>query len=291
MIGKIFANLAISAVILTAVACSSTAKKELTPAQKRAKLYYNQGTRDLVSQDYTKALTNLLEASSLDPENSDIHNNLGMAYYFKKSSSRAISHIKKAIDLNPKNTDAKLNLATIYMAQNSLSQAESLYRQILEDLTYEGQQRTHYNLGVINLARKQEKLAIKEFKTALEIDPNYCPAHFKMAEMAYEKMDYKKALRGYRDAGMGTCVKNPEPVHGQIESLIKLERYPAALEKLQDLQERFAMTKYESYARATIKKVKALQARKHASPALNKEEQKSQSYSKRIDGEIKAVDF
>lgn len=278
MFSKIFTTLA----LLLVFGCAGNAKKELSPAEKKAKLYYNQGTRDLVTKDYTKALTNLLEAASMDPDNSDIHNNLGMAYYFKKSSSRAMAHIKKAIQLDPKNTDAKLNLATIYMAEGSLSQAEGLYRQILEDLTYQGQQRTHYNLGVIELGRKNPLAASSQFNKALEIDPNYCPAHFKLAEISYKNGNYTKALDRYKDAGMGTCTNSPEPLHGQIETLVQLGRYPAALERLKEMQERFAMTKYETYARRTIMKVKALQA---------KGDEDSQSFTKNFNEEIKAVGF
>ncbi len=104
--------------------CASQNKKELSSAQKKAKLYFSQGTRNLVAQDYTKALSNLMEAVALDPDNSEIHNNLGMAYFFKNSRQKAVAHIKRSIQLDHKNTDAKLNLATIYMNEGNLSQAE-----------------------------------------------------------------------------------------------------------------------------------------------------------------------
>lgn len=270
--------------LLTSVftSCASNTKKELSPAEKKAKLYFGQGTRDLVSQDYTKALSNLMEAVALDPDNSEIHNNLGMAYYFKKSHAKAVAHIKRAIQLDGKNTDAKLNLATIFMSQGKLPQAEGLYNQILSDLTYGGQHRTHYNLGVIELARKNHVAARKQFDKALEVNPNYCPAHFKLAEMSYAEKNYVTALKQYRDASMGTCYNDPKPLHGQIKSLIELKRYPDALAYLKDMQERFAMTKYEAYARRAIMKVKAMQA---------KDDKTNQFYSKNLKGERKAVDF
>ena len=286
MFSRFSAILTLIISLLFVVGCASSGsgkgEKQLSPAEKKAKLYYNQGTRDLVSKDYTKALTNLLEAVALDPDNSEIHNNLGMAYYFKKSMSRAVAHIKKSIELNPKNTDAKLNLATIYLEQNQLELAENLYREVLDDLTYEGQQRTHYNLGLIAMKRGRKDLASQSFNEALAIDPDYCPANFKLAEILFKERRYEKAFKQYREAGMGTCISHPQPLYGQVESLIKLGRYPAALAKLKDMQERFAMTKYETYARKTMKRVKALQA---------KEDQRNQTLSKNLKGEIKAVGF
>jgi len=280
---KVLWNLISSLVVMSIFAgCASQGKKELTPAQKKAKLYFGQGTRDLVTKDYTKALSNLMEAVALDPENSEIHNNLGMAYFFKNSPSKAQAHIKRAIQLNNKNTDAKLNLATIYMNEGKLAQAEGLYNEILEDLTYGGQHRTHYNLGVIELSRKNQMAAKSQFNKSLGVNPNYCPAHYKLAEMSYSERNYISSLKQYKEASMGTCYNDPKPLHGQIKSLIQLKRYPDALAYLKDMQERFAMTKYESYARRAIMKVKAMQA---------KEDKTNQFYSKNLEGERKAVDF
>ncbi|MEX0799393.1 MAG: tetratricopeptide repeat protein [Bacteriovoracaceae bacterium] len=271
-----------AAVLSVNIACSSQSKKELSPAQKKAKLFYNHGTRNLISQDYTQALKNLKQAASLDPENSDIHNNLGMAYYFKKSEKKAELHIKKAVKLNPQNTDAKLNLASIHLKNNSLAEAERLYNNILEDLTYEGQHRTYYNLGVVALKRNNTARAIENFNKSLEVSAGYCPAHFKLGELAYKKGRYSAAFKSYKEAGMGTCYENPEPFLGQIESLIKMNRFSDALVKLEDMQERFAMTKYEALARRTMQKVKALQAKK---------EDNAQVYSKKLDSSIQSLDF
>lgn len=264
------------------VGCASNQKKELTPAQKRAKLYYNQGTRDLVAQDYTKALTNLMEAAALDPKSSEIQNNLGMAYYFKNSRSKAVAHIKRSLELNPKNTDAKLNLASIYMTANKLELAEEIYLNILQDLTYQGQHRTHYNLGLIQLKRGRKDLAINQFNESLKVFPEYCPASYKLGEISYQAKSYKRALKLFKDASIGTCYNDVQPLRGTINALIKLERYPEAILALKDMQERFAMTEHESYARRTLLKVKALQS---------KGDEKTQSYSKNFSGEINSVDF
>ncbi|MCO4754824.1 MAG: hypothetical protein KC478_10105 [Bacteriovoracaceae bacterium] len=277
---KFLILLALSVFMLTS--CSSNSKKELTPAEKKAKLYYNQGTRNLVAKDYTEALKNLMEAAALDSKNSQIHNNLGMAYWFKKSSKRAVWHIKKSIELDPKNTDAKLNLASIYLEKKSFSKAQDLYENILEDLTYEGQHRTHYNLGIIALAKGQANKAYAKFKLALDINPSYCPAHYKMGEMSFKNGHYLKAYESYREAGMGMCYSNPEPLLGQIDSLIKLGRYSEALVKLADMQERFAMSKYEVIARKTIRRVKALQA---------KEDRSDQVYSQQMEAPVRSLDF
>src|SRR5690606_15241113 len=92
--------------------CSSQSIEK--PNEKKADLYYGQGTTDLYAKNYTQALKNLLKADELTPNNSKIQNNLGMAYYFKEQEKLALFHLTRAAEIDPTNTDAKMNIATIY---------------------------------------------------------------------------------------------------------------------------------------------------------------------------------
>ena len=246
-------KLLISLFILTQfVSCSSTPKGEKTPEEKKAEIYYNQGTQQMMDQEYTQALKNLLSAKNLSPNDDRINNNLGMAFYFKGAKNRAIKYIKKALELNPKNTDAKMNLATIYLQEKKYAQAEGMYLQVLDDLTYEGQYKTYYNLGLLNLKLNQETKAINYFKQSVNVSNSYCPSHFQLGDIYFKRKDYKKALNSYRDAGLGVCFEKPEPIYKQALSLIKLKRYESAKSKLEELVKRFAETKYERMAQAEL---------------------------------------
>jgi len=240
-----------------ASACS-TNSKNVSKTEKRALIYYAQGTRNLVDKEYTKALKNLLEANSLKEGDTKIHTNLGMAYYFKKNVDLAVKHLKYAIELDAKNTNAKLNLATIYMETDKLELAEKNLQAVLGDLVYEEQFRTYYNLGILEIKRNQRLKAISYFKSSVDINENYCPSFFQLGRLYYDQANYKEALKMYREATMGTCYNNPEPHYRQALSLIKLNQYAEATIKLEEMTEKFALTKYEAMARRALVKVNQL---------------------------------
>lgn len=224
-------------ILILILSCSSNSQKNT--AEKRAEIYYNQGTADLINKDYTHALKNLLQAYALSPKDSRVSNNLGMAYYFKKDTEMAVRYVKKAIELDKNNADARMNLATIRMEQGNLAAAEEEYKQILKNLTYESQFRTYYNLGVISLKRKNYAQAVRYFRDSIEVNRQYCPSHYELGKIAYAQRDYDLALRKFKDAADGICYDNPEPQYMQALSMIKLGHYASARMRLEDILERF----------------------------------------------------
>lgn len=238
--------------------CASNKEVEKSPTQKKALIYYSEGTQQLGKREYTKALKNLLEANKLSPENTQINNNLGMAYYFKGNKELAISYIKKAIKLDPKNTKARNNLASIHMNMNNLNLAEKQYKEILKDLVYEGQFNTYYNLGILNLKKGQKQQAINYFKQSINTYENYCPAHYELGKIAMDAGSYEKALQYFKDAGLGVCYNNPEPMYMQAMAMIKLGKYNRAQEKLETILGRFEKSKYSILARKKLSQIRGL---------------------------------
>lgn len=251
-----FKNIGVLLLLSTILISCSSRKKESTPEERRALIYYGQGTRNLMDKDYTKALRNLLEANNLKPNDSKINTNLGMAYYFKNTIGLALKHLKLALKLDPKNSDARINIATIYMQTNDLDNAEKQYLLILENLIYEKQFRTYYNLGVLELKRRNTKAAIKYFITSTQTNENYCPAFHQLGSIYYKQGNYINALKMFKEATHGTCYENPEPHYMQALTLIKLGRYGMATTKLEKMTERFALTKYEALARSALVKIR-----------------------------------
>lgn len=261
--------------LITASLFSCASKpKEIDPRVKKANIYYAQGTRNLIAKEYTSALQNLLQANTLNPNNSNIYNNLGMAYFFKGSIDKATRFVQGAIKLDPKNTDAQMNLATIYMGQNKIEQAESIYKDVLKNLTYEGQYRTYYNLGLLNLKKNNVSSAISYFKQSLKESETYCPAHFQLGNIYSKAGQYAKALDKYKEATLGVCYENPEPQLQQALMMIKLENYDQATFKLQDIIERFPYSEYQARAQRALNNIKINERQKNSESVNNQEDRK-----------------
>ncbi len=230
------------------ISCASNPKNFISPEHKRAEIYYNQGTHELVKEQYTLALKHLLEANTLKPDDSRIQNNLGMAYYFKKRPERAIKYLKSSISLDPKNTDARLNLATVYLNLGNYSEAKTQFNLVLDDLTYTAQFRTYYNLGLLYLKQNKPSEALNYFKQSINENANYCPAHFQVGNLYFKNGKYAQALDEFKNASKGTCYNNPEPLYHQALTYIELKKYDTAKVKLEEIIDRFSVSKYNKLA-------------------------------------------
>lgn len=238
------------------VACSTPeTNKEQSIEEKKAEVYYNQGTSDLINQNYQNALISLLKAKELNSKDSKVRNNLGMAYYFRNQNELAVAELKEAINLDKKNTDAKLNLATVYLNQNNLKEAKRLLNECVSDLTFTSLFRAHYNLALLNLKIGDRKSAFEELFLSLKENPEYCSAHFKLGELYTEEYKYNEAYKSFIESTKGTCVNNPEPHYFVAETLINLNRIEDAKLKLKELSEKFPKSNFKILA---LKKLKNL---------------------------------
>jgi type IV pilus assembly protein PilF len=227
--------------------CSSQSKLQ----NKQAGLYFSAGTQSLIDQDYTAALNSLLKANELNPENSEILTNLGMAYYFKDEKDLAIKYLKQALKINESNSDAKVNLASIYFKDGNYSAAEKLYKEVLKDLTYDKQARTYYNLGLIEAQVKKDLASAEDyFKRSIKEDENYCPSFFQLGMIQYQQRQYSTALKNFKEAGTATCYSAPAPFYYQGLTYMALGKYDEARLKFDDVETRFKKSVFAAKARA-----------------------------------------
>ena len=246
---KKLSGLLLFAVLFTLMSCASKPKE----MGKRAQIYFNAGTQSLMTRDYTEALTNLLRANEAEPNNADILNNLGMAYYFKGDETLALKCFRKTLELDPKNSDARSNIGSIHFEAGRFQEAEAHYKEVLKDLTYDKQARTYYNLGILELDKKKNPVQAEAyFKASVKEAEDYCPSHYRLGTIYFSKREYNKAFRSFREATMGTCVDSPAAHYDQALTLIELKKFNDARVKLDDIQNRFQKTVFAVKARSKV---------------------------------------
>ncbi|MES2528030.1 MAG: tetratricopeptide repeat protein [Bdellovibrionota bacterium] len=249
-------GLILTIVLAGLVSCASKPKE----INKTAQIYFNAGTSSLMNKEYTEALTNMLKANELAPNNPDILNNLGMAYYFKGDTDLALKALTLSLKINPKNSDARTNLGSIYYQSGRFQEAETHYKEVLKDLTYDKQARTYYNLGIISLEQKKDpKQAETYFNLSLKEAEDYCPAHYKLGSIAFAKRDFNKAYRSFREATMGTCLNSAAAHYQQAMAMIELRRFSDARMKLDEVENRFKNSTYAVKARTKMLELDELQ--------------------------------
>lgn len=266
MIRKFRLLITVSLFVLVS-ACSSKSKDI---KNQQAMLYFGAGTQSLMTQNHTDALTNLLKADELEPDNADIVTNLGMAYYFKGQTDIAISKLKYALKLQPKQTDAKLNLASIYYKQGDISEAEAIYKNVLKDLTYDKQARTLYNLGVLEAEkRKNYDAAESYFKQALKEDENYCPAFHQLGIIQYRKGQFNTAEKTFMSGTRGICVEFVSNYYYHALTLVELKRFEEARMRLEEIDIRFKQSDYASKARIKIREISRMGNHSYTAPDVH----------------------
>ena len=177
--------------------CASNELAEKTTEQKKSEIYYGQGTSELVKKNYSQALINLVKAKEYDPNDSQIRNNLGMAYYFREQPELAEKELLKAVDLDKKNSDARVNLGTLYMEKNRIKEARAQYEVVLQDLTYPNQFRNYYNLAILALKVGDRAEAFEYLFKSVKEKEEYCQAHFKLGELYFEELKFKLRLPAF----------------------------------------------------------------------------------------------
>lgn len=235
--------------------CAHAPEQNSTEA-KKAEIFYTHGTEKLIAKEYTEALTHLLQAHELNPVDSKILNNLGMAYFFKKRNDLALEKLQKAIDVDPKNSDARNNLASIYMTLGQIEKAKEQYEKVLADLIYPHQFRTYYNLGLIAKRQKQIDLALERFKKASELKEDYCAANFQIGNTYREEHRYQEALEWYKKAVQGTCTSNVEPHYAMAITYRDLRQVDQSIKKLIEVKETFPKSSLAITADFELKKLK-----------------------------------
>ncbi len=81
------------------------------------------------AENFTKAISQVEEAITLDPDNARSHMILGLMQRSQEHMTEAEAAFKRAVEVAPKSVDAKQALATFYWTNNRLPEAEDWLRQ------------------------------------------------------------------------------------------------------------------------------------------------------------------
>ncbi|HEY6873278.1 MAG TPA: tetratricopeptide repeat protein [Geobacteraceae bacterium] len=201
-------------------------------ARKQASYHYQMGMSYLGENNVTGALVELTEAEKLNPDDPELLNYLGLAYFRKNKFDLAERKYLRAIELKPTYSEARNNLGVDYMELKRWDDAVYHLKMVTEDIFYPNQEAAAINLGLayfgkgdypkalsvlravvagnsrdprarVSLGRvyaalDKYELAIIEFSRAVELDKDYANAHYNLG-LAYQKIkDNQAAIAAFR---------------------------------------------------------------------------------------------
>jgi type IV pilus biogenesis/stability protein PilW len=176
---KLFILVCICAVMTAS--CTSTIQ---TRKQKKiAQAIKREGDVFQAQGNYTAALSKLLEAEKIAPDDPYIQNSLGLAYMGKEKNDMAIQALNKALALKPDYTEALNNLGAAYLRDEKWDIAIKTFNKVLEDLTYPTPHYPLANIGWAQLRQHNYPVAQKYFLKALRQVPGFIPAIHGLAQL------------------------------------------------------------------------------------------------------------
>ena len=148
--------------------------------------------------DLDAAIREYREALRLNPNNDLAHYNLGLALDDKGDLEGAIGEYREAVRLNPGNENAHNNLGSALYKKGNVDAAIAQYREALR-LNPENDS-AHYNLGIALGTKGTLEEAIAETRAAVRLNPNNPQLHYSLAYWLEKQGDREAALGEYRIA-------------------------------------------------------------------------------------------
>jgi tetratricopeptide (TPR) repeat protein len=144
------------------------------------------------------AVTALEKAIELDPDTQEAHNNLGIIWYMQGQHSRAERAFREAIRIQPDYADAHGNLGNLLSEAGDFNQARSHFEIALRLRPEDGGTRYNYAMLLGRMRRFEE--AQRELEACLRADPGFVDAHELLADLLMAKGQAQLAIRQYREA-------------------------------------------------------------------------------------------
>lgn len=164
---------AIVAALLMVCAASVAEAKPRTARQEESQRYLRLSRIQFEQGKTQDALDSVTTSLKFDSRYPDAHYFLGVIRYQLSEFKPAAKSFKKAIKLNPYFTDAHNHLGLAYREMKQYDKALEEFSTALNDKSYRSQEKIHFNIGHLYLARKMYPEAIASFQKAIQLSPAY----------------------------------------------------------------------------------------------------------------------
>lgn len=158
-------------IALLVTACATTG---ISPEdQKKADAARNLGEAHLREGNTSLALSELLKAQKLNPDDPIVHNDLGLVYTSKERLDIAVQQFEKALQLKPDYAVAKNNLGSAYLALEQWDEAIPVLEDVTGDMLYATPHFPLANLGWAYYNKGDYKKALTYLNKALDLQPGF----------------------------------------------------------------------------------------------------------------------
>lgn len=190
---------AVVACACAAPGCSS-AEVERKAREDKADFHYNLAAGYFQSKNIDLAIRDLVSALEIDPEHADANYLYGFIQFGRKQYEEASESFKRALVTRPRYFAARNHLGATYLELERWADAVATLEPLLKEPTYTTQYLTYNNLGWAYLKMGDLRLADKNLKLSVFLNPKFCNGYRNLGLLALEQRDYKAAVEQMTEA-------------------------------------------------------------------------------------------
>jgi tetratricopeptide (TPR) repeat protein len=159
----------------------------------RAKYLHQEG-------NYQEAVREYQRAAQLDDKNPFIYNYLGLAHLSLQAYGDAVKAFKQALRLNPDLTDVHNNLGVLYSEMGEKEKAFQEFTFVVRDHTFPTPEKPLYNLGELYLREKNVELALMHFRRSIEKNPSFAMGYRGLGKVHLALGEHEEAIENFEKA-------------------------------------------------------------------------------------------
>lgn len=156
--------------------------------------YTRLGAGYLAKNNYEKAMLKLQKALSLNSQNANAYNYMGVLFWRLEKPKLADTNFKKSVQISPYNAAINHNYASFLCSSKRYKEATTLFEKVFSNPLYDRLSNAYQVSGDCDLDILKLSSAEKKYKKALKLDKNNSLAMLGMAKLFYKKGNLKIAL-------------------------------------------------------------------------------------------------
>ena len=185
---------------LPGLTACTTAAEERKEREEKADFHYGLANGYFQSKNIDLAIREVISALEIDPEHADAHYLYGFILCGRKQFEDAVDHFRRAIATKPNFFAARNHLGVAYLEMERWADAVSVLEPLLKEPTYTTQYHVYNNLGWAYLKMNDLRLAEKNLKLAVFLNPKYCQGYRNLGLLAMQQRDYRGAVDEFTEA-------------------------------------------------------------------------------------------
>jgi type IV pilus assembly protein PilF len=165
-------------------------------------LYLRQGDINLAKEKLDRALKE-------NPENPQVHSARAMLFDHMSEPAQADTEYKEALRLAPQDPDVSNNYAVYLCQTGRATEGVKRFEAVARNALYRTPWVAYSNAGVCLRTAKRNPEAVKAFKQALSVHPNFAEAAYQLGDLEFQDGNLTDA-RAQVDGYMNSFEETPD---------------------------------------------------------------------------------